>query len=212
MQNDNSTCCLIFSRTPEPGKTKTRLIPALGIDGAYQVHLKLLEYTLYIASKTQDIDFMLYTTSSQNSKVLTDLSVNNNLLILNQTGNNLGERMYHAMRDSLVKYSHCIIIGTDCPEISKKYLTNAKKLLSSGYDAVIGPAFDGGYVLIGLNNSVKELFSDINWGENTVLESTLKKFDLLKLDYIKLPTLHDVDTEDDLRYLALIQNKATNED
>lgn len=204
--NTNKTCCLIFAKNPEPGKTKTRLIPDLGVNGAYNVSIRLLQHTLKLVSKIDEIDFSLYHTPSFNNKWLLNLAKEHNLPTQIQKGNDLGERMHQAIQSSLKKYSHCIIIGTDCPELSENYLLESKRLLTSGYDAVIGPASDGGYVLIGLNNTVNEIFTNINWGGSTVFSNTINVFEKLNLKYKKLQTLHDVDTIEDIKYLKSIMN------
>ncbi|MFV2059820.1 MAG: TIGR04282 family arsenosugar biosynthesis glycosyltransferase [Gammaproteobacteria bacterium] len=204
MGKNNSTCCLIFTKNPEPGKTKTRLIPAIGETGAFEAHVKLLKHTVTITSEIKNIDFILYTTTTHSNEIIVNLAKEHNLTIEIQKGNNLGDRMYQASDENLSTYSHCIIIGVDCPELTADYLLNARKALSSGYDAVIGPAHDGGYVLIGFNKSVKTIFTNIAWGENTVLKSTLDNFEKLNIKYKKLPTLHDVDTQEDLQYLNKI--------
>ncbi len=204
MEKNNTTCCLVFTKTPEPGKTKTRLIPALGINGAYKVHVKLLKYTLKLTSKIKGIDFYLYYTSEKNNNWLLTLAAEHNLLTQIQTGKDLGERMYNASKISLTKYSHCIIIGTDCPELSVPYIEKAEKYLATGYDAVIGPAHDGGYVLIGLNKTNSDIFNDINWGSHSVFKSTIESFQRLNIQYKTLATLHDIDRKEDLQYLKLI--------
>ncbi|MFV1984220.1 MAG: TIGR04282 family arsenosugar biosynthesis glycosyltransferase, partial [Thiohalomonadales bacterium] len=183
---------------------KTRLIPAIGINGAYKVHIQLLKHTLNIASKIKDIDFQLHHTSVHNNQWLTSLAKENNISTKIQNGNDLGERMYRATHLCLKKYSQCLIIGIDCPELSEQYLIEANQQLTSGYDAVIGPAYDGGYVLIGINNAKKEIFSDIDWGKSTVFTSTINIFNKLNLKYKILSTLHDVDTKEDLQYLKFL--------
>jgi len=206
MKTNNSTCCLIFTKNPIPGKVKTRLIPSLGIEGAYKVHLQLLKYTLSITSKITSMDFQLHYTDFGNNQLIKSLAKENNLDIQLQLGHNLGERMFNASDLCLKKYSHCIIIGTDCPELTQEYLLLAEHQLLSGFDAVIGPAADGGYVLIGYKYANSALFSDIEWGTNTVYSETLKKMDSLNLNYNSLDTLHDIDREDDLRYLPSVSN------
>jgi len=201
--NKKNTCCLIFTKNPELGKTKTRLIPALGIKGAYDVHIKLLKHTLNLTNNTMEMNFQLFHTSSNTNKVLKELVKKHNLEKKTQHGNNLGERMFNAFNLSLKTYSHCIIIGTDCPELTQHYLLQAKHHLRNGYDAVIGPAYDGGYVLIGLNVPDKLIFKNINWGENTVFKDTITAFEKLNLKYKKLTMLHDIDTKEDLQYLDL---------
>ncbi len=207
MKKNNSTCCLIFSKNPVPGKTKTRLIPTLGVEGAFQVHLSLLKYTLSITEKINNIDFQLHHTSPEDkSALLYTLEQKKNISTHLQHGKDLGERMHHAMSMCLQKYKHCIIIGTDCPELSEQYIVAASNYLKSGYDAVIGPAYDGGYVLIGLNQVQSQIFTDIHWGEDSVLASTLNAFRLLNLKYKELATLHDIDRKEDLQYLKLISD------
>jgi len=204
MEKNNTTCCLIFTRNPEPGKTKTRLMPEVGINGAYEIHLQLLKFTLALTAKISDIEFQLHYTSHFNNQLLLKLAKKNNLTTHLQTGNDLGERMYYASLECLKNYSYCIIIGTDCPDISKQYLLDAKHYLNFGYDAVIGPAQDGGYVLIGMKNANKKIFENITWGKNNVLIDTLNNFEKLNFKYKKLSTLHDIDTKEDLKYLKLM--------
>ncbi len=204
MEKNNTTCCLVFTKTPEPGKTKTRLIPALGINGAYKVHIKLLKYTIKLTSQIKVIDFFLYYTTKKNNKWLLAFATEHHLSTQIQTGNDLGERMYNAAKISLEKYSHCIIIGTDCPELSIAYIEEAKKYLTTGFDAVIGPAHDGGYVLIGLNRVNKHIFSNIEWGSFSVFKNTVDIFQRLNISYKTLATLHDIDRKEDLQYLELI--------
>lgn len=194
----------MFTKTPELGKTKTRLIPALGINGAYNVHVKLLKYTLKLTTEINNIDFFLHYTSKKNNQWLLSLASKHNLLTQVQTGKDLGKRMFNAAKTSLTQYSHCIIIGIDCPELSIHYIEQANKHLSTGYDAVIGPAYDGGYVLIGINKANKDIFNNIEWGSDSVFNSTIEIFKRLNLQFKTLATLHDVDKKEDLQYFNLI--------
>ena len=85
------------------------------------------------------------------------------------------------------------------------YLNNALCLLSDGNKLVLGPAEDGGYVLIGVNKSYPELFQDINWGTNEVLEKTIQKAKNIGIDYVCLEPLWDVDRPDDLSRLSELE-------
>jgi glycosyltransferase A (GT-A) superfamily protein (DUF2064 family) len=109
--------------------------------------------------------------------------------------------MAHAMQQVIEEHSSAVLIGSDSPPLDKEYLIAAFQKLHSGADAVIGPAEDGGYVLIGLNHFHSEIFHGIEWGSNKVYQQTKSKFILLNLDYAKLDTLWDVDRPEDLERL-----------
>ena len=94
-------------------------------------------------------------------------------------------------------YTSICIIGTDCYELTAEIITEAFEELESA-DAVIGPATDGGYYLLGMNKPHVDVFNNKKWSTETVLKETLDDFEALELIYVKLDALNDVDTEDDL--------------
>lgn len=202
---NNNTCCIIFSKTPEVGKTKTRLIPALGEVGANNLHVKLLKHCLKTIKNVQNIDIQLHYTNSPNISTIRNLANDHRIKIKKQVGRDLGKRMYHASLEVLSIYSHCIIIGTDCPDMSPEYIESALQRLTFGYDIVLGPANDGGYVLIGLNRTCVELFTGIQWGSSAVLRQTKQKISGLNWSMTELDSKQDIDTENDLTHLKNIK-------
>ena len=110
--------------------------------------------------------------------------------------------MFHAM--SFIDSTYTIIVGTDCPEISIKYIETSLILLSKNRNAVIGPAEDGGYVLLGLRCIVEDLFQNILWGTEHVFSQTTHKLDASKYNWQALDTLWDLDDIQDMaRYQRL---------
>ncbi len=112
--------------------------------------------------------------------------------------------MAHALTLTLQNTKNCILLGSDCPEVTPQLLEEAFSALQAK-DIVLGPAFDGGYYLIGANNSctaiqLQALFTNIPWGSGTVLSKTLAKIEALSLQAHLLKKLHDIDTPDDLHY------------
>ena len=95
-----------------------------------------------------------------------------------------------------------LLIGSDCPALTLDYLDNALRLLNDGAQLVLGPAEDGGYVLIGVDKSYPELFQGIQWGTDKVFEETKRRAKSIGVDYICLEPLWDVDRPDDIRRLS----------
>ncbi len=124
------------------------------------------------------------------------------LLYREQPSGDLGDRMCAAFRSAFDQdYQSVMIVGTDCPGLTTALLIEGFAALQSRV-VTIGPAIDGGYYLIGLQWLVPELFKGISWSTATVLQETLQAADRLNLDLMLLPCLHDIDTPEDLKYLA----------
>jgi rSAM/selenodomain-associated transferase 1 len=115
-----------------------------------------------------------------------------------QQGNDLGARLEFAAARLLETYDAVIFIGTDCPALDEGYLISALKLLQAGNDVVLGPATDGGYVLIGTRTCETTLFREIDWGTEKVLTQTLAAAEKEQLRVGMLPMLADVDRPEDL--------------
>ena len=192
---------IIFSKAPIAGQVKTRLIPTLGIDKATQLHRHMLEQTVAMASGLEGINCELHCSPDINDDFFTYLSKTYQLDLLPQQGAQLGDKMAHAMETALNTSRQCIIIGTDCPMINESYIYTAFQQLDNS-DVVLGPALDGGYVLIGGKVFDYQLFNDVTWSTSEVLNQTLKNINHLQLKYHKLDTLSDVDTHEDLKQLS----------
>lgn len=197
--NKNKNLLIIFTRYPEPGNTKTRLIPALGKIGAARLHQKMVEYTLWPAKKllnTLLISIEIRFTGGH-KKLMQDW-LGNEIIYQTQGEGNLGDRMTKACQDAFDNnIEKIVIIGTDCPSLDSQILAKAFLELQQ-YDLVFGPANDGGYYLIGLRRFVADLFVGINWGSAEVLQTSLNIADNLGFQYSLLPALDDIDRPEDL--------------
>ena len=192
-------CLIIFSRYPEPGKTKTRMIPALGKEGAAELQRQMTEHTLYQARKlslyrslTVEVHF------AGGDRQLMQEWLGSDVTYYQQGSGDLGQRMSSAIRRAFaVGMARVVIIGTDCPDVNPFILTEAFDALKR-QDLVLGPAEDGGYYLIGLNCPIIELFNQIQWGTDRVLAQTKNIAKKLSLSVHYLPILADVDRPEDL--------------
>ncbi len=195
----NTECLIVFTRYPEPGKTKTRLIPALGEEGATNLHRQMAEHTLANIRELQnfrplsiEVHFV-----GGNSDLMQNW-LGSGIVYRTQVEGDLGWRMMSALQTAFNSgMQSVVIIGTDCPDLTAKIIEQAFDQLSS-YDLVLGPATDGGYYLIGLRRLVPELFKEINWGTSEVLRKTVAIAVSLDLEVAYLPPLSDVDRPEDI--------------
>jgi uncharacterized protein len=196
---------IIFTRYPEAGKTKTRLIPVLGKEAAANLQRRLTEYTLKQARylrQLKEIEVIVYF-SGGNDNLMEDW-LGDDLNYLAQVEGDLGVKMRSAFANTFQKNSErVVIIGTDCPSIDCQILASAFDTLQD-CDLVLGEAVDGGYYLIGLSKLFPELFSNINWGTNKVFATTQSIAEKLNLAVAYLPILRDIDRPEDLSFIKLI--------
>lgn len=185
---------LVFARTPEPGKTKTRLIPRLGAKGAAVLAERLIERTMEMLSCIPAARIQLWTTPDNRHPLFERLSRHFGCALREQQGQDLGARLWHAVSGSS---GPVILIGTDCPAMTPAYLSGALQLLER-QDAVLGPASDGGYVLLGLQLRHPALFDGIPWGSDSVAAMTRERLDALGWRWSELETLPDLDRPEDL--------------
>jgi uncharacterized protein len=190
---------IIFTRYPEPGKTKTRLIPALGTLGAANLQRQMTEHTIFQVKELQKASVI----SVEVRFVGGDWQLMQDWLGLSlvyqlQGEGSLGDRMARSLFDAFQSGAEkVIIIGTDCPDVNAQILATAFEQLQV-FDLVLGPAIDGGYYLIGLRQPIPELFVNIEWGTAQVFQKTVEIAQLLNLSSVYLPTLADVDRPEDL--------------
>ncbi|MCP4128071.1 MAG: glycosyltransferase [Gammaproteobacteria bacterium] len=189
---------IIFSKAPDPGRVKTRLIPALGETGAAQLHQEMLEQKLKQVTETEIATIELCCAPNRQHPYFRQIASRFDLELRTQTGDDLGERMANAIQTDLHTPPQTVIIGTDCPPLDLAYIAEAFQALQDGTDAVIGPATDGGYVLLGLNRFSSDLFTNIDWGTNRVCDQTRARLHQLGFTHVELDTLWDVDRPEDL--------------
>lgn len=190
---------IIFTRYPEPGKTKTRLISALGDVGAANLQKQMTEYTIFQVEelqKTTGISFEVRFADG-NLQLMQDW-LGLPLVYHSQGEGDLGQRMRRSLFEAFQSgMEQVIIIGTDCPGVNSQLLATAFDQLCS-LDLVLGPALDGGYYLIGLRQLIPELFANIDWGTPQVLQQTVDIAQKLNLSHTYLHPLGDVDRPEDL--------------
>ncbi|MCW9015277.1 MAG: TIGR04282 family arsenosugar biosynthesis glycosyltransferase [Gammaproteobacteria bacterium] len=196
------TKLMLFAKTPEPGKTKTRLIPALGKEAAAELHTRMIRHTATTAFAAQFSNIEIQCYPHSRHAVFMDILDQQCVELNKQTGDDLGERMANAFNSALAEFDFAIITGTDAPAISSEYLTAAIDQLKAGTEVVLGPAEDGGYVLIGLSRFNASIFTDIDWGTDQVLQQTLQRIEESGMSVSQLPMLWDVDRAEDLSKLA----------
>ncbi|MGM3309368.1 TIGR04282 family arsenosugar biosynthesis glycosyltransferase [Anabaena sp. WFMT] len=190
---------IIFTRYPEPGKTKTRMIPALGDVGAANLQRQMTEYTIKQVKELQKTSAVTVEVrfAGGNLQLMQDW-LGLDLIYNSQGEGDLGERMARSLADAFDKRAeYVIIIGTDCPGVNSQILATAFEQLKS-FELVLGPAIDGGYYLIGLQQPIPELFFQIEWGTAQVCQQTIEIAEKLNLYSVYLPTLADVDRPEDL--------------
>lgn len=197
---------IIFAREPVAGKVKTRLIPALGADGAARLYQQLLDYTLSNTINAALAPVNLCITPESRKDYFKQLMLNHRTAcgsceLTEQQGHDLGVRMYHALTLALKKYSKAILIGTDCPFLSREDLKQAILALDTN-DMVFSPARDGGYVLVGAKKLVPGIFKNIEWGSERVMEQSRNALLANGICWQELPEQCDIDVKSDLKYLS----------
>ncbi len=191
---------LVFAKAPIAGQVKTRLIPVLGVEKAAELHQDLLRHTLATACASL-YPVELWCSPDTQHPVFTELSARWPLSLHTQQGADLGARMAQAFANALRRAPYIILCGSDCPSMRPADLHEAAAMLRRGADAVLGPARDGGYWLIGLRRVHPALFQDIAWGGATVLEETLARLQTLNWRWNLISERGDIDRPEDLAAL-----------
>lgn len=192
---------LIFAKAPQPGRVKTRLIPALGEAGATRLYSELLRREIEWIRRQTPFAIELWVTPDDRHPLLQELSSAFEFRMSLQEGKDLGERMGHAAEQALQRYRRVLLLGVDCPALNATHLQQAVSWLESGADAVLGPAQDGGYVLLGLNGHHTALFEGHAWGGEDVAQTTREAMTRIGWQWRELAPLWDLDRPDDLAQL-----------
>lgn len=194
MEKKSESLLIIFYRNPVLGKVKTRLAATVG-------DMKALDVFQALAAHTRDVTASLScdkTVYYSDSIASSDMWPAETFVKSLQQGDDLGERMKNAFDNAFKKqYGSACIIGTDCAELTPAIITDGFQRLKRA-DAVIGPAHDGGYYLLGMKQMFSPVFENKQWGTQSVLEETVRDFVSADLKVVSLPLLRDVDREDDL--------------
>lgn len=192
---------MIFCKAPVPGQVKTRLTPKLNLDQAAALHIELSVRTLELATGSQLCPVQLWCAPSVDHPFFVATAAAYPLTLKEQRGGDLGERMHNAFCSELASYSSALIMGCDCPSITKTDLSDALNAINRDCDSdmVLAPAEDGGYVMIGMKRPCPELFVDMPWGTAQILQQTRSRIRQSGLRCRELKKQWDLDTPEDLR-------------
>jgi uncharacterized protein len=183
----------ILAKAPLPGLVKTRLIRRLGPQGAARLQRALVARTVETACRAGTGPVTLWTGLDPDHEIFTTLAARFDVRLARQSDGDLGARMLAAIADGPT-----LVIGNDCPALTPHHLREAAAALRDGNDAVIIPAEDGGYVLIGLRQPQPALFCAMRWSVPTVLAETRRRIAQYGLRARELAGLWDVDVPEDL--------------
>jgi hypothetical protein len=186
----------VFAKAPVAGAVKTRLVPVLGAEGAARFHASLVRHALCVAREAQPASLQMWCAPDVAHPFFGECGFRYRCQLLSQRGADLGERMANAFAAA----TPLVLIGSDCPALRASHLVAAWDALRSN-DAVIAPAEDGGYVLIGLARPEPSLFTAMPWSDASVMARTRKRIAKAGLSCVELETLWDVDRPDDYRRL-----------
>ncbi|MGP5213347.1 TIGR04282 family arsenosugar biosynthesis glycosyltransferase [Psychrobacter immobilis] len=199
MNKKSQTCIILFAKFPAQGMAKTRLQPALGIEGAAQMAHKLLLHSIEQAVAT-GFTVELCVSPAPTDPCWQALNLPDSLQWSGQADGDLGLRMLTASQQALARFEHVILIGTDCPSLTTIRIRQAAQQLET-QDSVMIPAFDGGYVLFGFKQVAARLFSNIEWSTASVAKVTQQRLAELSWSVKLLAPLPDIDEPEDLCYL-----------
>jgi rSAM/selenodomain-associated transferase 1 len=191
---------VVFAKAAQPGAVKTRLMPVLGAAGAAALHRRLVEHTMDTA-RVAGAELELCA-SSVDDEFLRECAQRHGARLTAQSAGDLGRRMHEAFQRALnsERCSAAVLIGSDCPALTPRHLRLAFTALKD-HDAVVAPAEDGGYVLIGLSRLDPRLFEGIEWGTDRVMAHTRQRLDALGWRWHELETLWDIDRPADYERL-----------
>ncbi|MGH1472260.1 MAG: TIGR04282 family arsenosugar biosynthesis glycosyltransferase [Cellvibrionaceae bacterium] len=225
--DDQNTTIIIFAKSPEGDNVKTRLSSVLTVEKRLLLHKAMLQWTFQQAMLSAAEKVIVAIDGDERHRFFNDLFfiTNNNIQLEKRSFNkiyskkcsftqqysgDLGRKMYLSASQELSRDSSnnaVVLIGSDCPFITTRYLDYAINCLSDN-PFVIGPASDGGYVLLAMREIIPSIFEDIPWGTDAVYQKTCDVLSLEKKSYTTLATLSDIDRPEDINLLAGYQNKS----
>ena len=192
---------ILFAKQPIPGEVKTRLQPDYSLEQAAEIAAFLIRASVELAVSAWPGDVALYVAPDMDHPLFRDLEREFRLRLALQAEGDLGARMLRALRDGIGRRGCAAILGCDVPHCGWDVIDRANGALARGRN-VLGPTEDGGYYFIGLQEARAELFEDMPWGSNKVLEKTLARAEALGMEFEMLTKLRDLDTSNDLWLIA----------
>ena len=201
--NNTEHAILVFSKAPVAGQVNTRLVPYITAQQAALLHEELTRDRLQMCTSAGVCDVQLWCSPDTSHRFFIDCQHRYGVPLLQQRGNDLGERMSNALKTMLGSYDKIVIIGSDAPMLGMDTIDAAFKALTNR-ETVMVPAEDGGYVLLGATVQHDEMLKGVPWGTEKVLTSTLDNLARLNFDYALVGKSWDVDRPEDLeRYKRL---------
>jgi len=188
---------IVFARAPVPGKAKTRLAAAIGVEAAAQLHARLVERAVATALAACTGTVELHCAPDTHHPFFARIASRHGVVLRSQGRGDVGARMHRALARALRAAHAAVLIGCDCPVLRASDLRRAVRDLQAGADAVFAPAADGGYALVGLRRSAPRLFSDIEWGSARVMATTRRRLRELGWQWRELREIWDVDRPED---------------
>ena len=202
---------MVFARAPVAGECKTRLIPALGADGAARLQRNLTRHVLGVASAWRDrhagAKVALWCAPDAQHPFFTECARDFGVALREQAGGDLGARMWLALVDALRAGRLPVLVGTDCPWLDAAALDSLFVALAR-HDCAFIAAEDGGYVAVGIARAVPELFARVNWGSRQVMRQTRERARRVGASLADIGRLPDVDVPADLTRLRTQKNLA----
>jgi rSAM/selenodomain-associated transferase 1 len=197
-----SAALIVFAKAPVAGQAKTRLIPALGAEGAANMAEKLLMHTLQQACdlSVEHLELCVSPDALHPAFERAQSAAQGRLHLAVQGSGDLGERMHRALTRTLTLHSKGLLIGTDAPALTTPMLLMALQALDH-HDAVFVPALDGGYALVGLRRPAPTLFLGMTWSTPQVMAQTRERARLAGLQWAELAPVADIDEPSDLAHL-----------
>ena len=197
MEKTHDNALILFARDPILGKVKTRLSPFLEEDVILKLYTCFLQDSLDNIRQVKNVDRFVGVAPSNESGFFTGM-LGSDIRMFVQEGENLGDKMRGAIQDRFAEgYERVVIIGSDSPSLPASYIYQA---VGSDKDLVLGPSTDGGYYLIGMRGKLVEVFKDVTWGTETVLQETCEHLVQNGASLELLPVWYDVDTPEDLKF------------
>ena len=194
---------ICFTRVPKAGKTKTRLMPYLSGEQCAVLHWAFLRDLAEIYAALE-ADLLVAHTQDPDWKSLKDIFPT--ARFFPQEGNDLGEKMNHALNLALsMGYEKCILTGSDLPLMSASHLQSGFDALDQA-DVTLGPTADGGYYLVGVKEKSTFLFENQTYGYGNVYENTIAAIQAAGKTFCPAFDCDDVDTPEDLRKLLKMLN------
>ena len=194
----SSSALFVFAKAPIPGKVNTRLIPAIGEQQATKLQHDLIVHRMQQFAALDNIDVQLWCAPDAQHPLFQQCAERYAVRLQQQQGDNLGQRMAHAICDGLQHYRHVVLTGTDAPAVDVAEIEQALHYLQTR-DVVLQPAEDGGYVLIAMSACHAAVFEAVDWGSDQVMAQTRNNMIAAGLRWHELPVSWDVDNVEDYR-------------